>query len=294
MEKWPDFFIVGAPRAGTTSLYEYLKQIPEIFLPEIKEPNYFSISIDPTLLLSKPIRDKSKYLKLFESIKEEKLIGEASPTYLWDPKAPTLICQANPKSKIIIILRNPIERAFSHYLMLVGHGNITSNFMKEVKESINSKEDDYSGRIIKAGLYARQVKRYFDLFGKDNVQVLIFEEFFSNTKESLKNLLGFLNIQAEFPEISFEIFNPFTVPRGKIANSILKSNSIRSIGKKILPQSIGQTVVKKVLGKEAEKPSMSDEEKEFLRNYYFNDIKELEKILDRSLPWKDFVDKNIA
>lgn len=75
MEKWPNFFIVGAPRCGTTSLYEYLKQTPGIYMSTVKEPHYFSQSIDPALLYRTPIRDKKKYLALFQKATNEKAIG---------------------------------------------------------------------------------------------------------------------------------------------------------------------------------------------------------------------------
>ena len=118
-EIWPNFFIVGAPRSGTTFLYHYLNQISGIFMCPVKEPNYFAASINPKRKLIKPIRSKEKYLKLFENVENETAIGEASPTYLWDPQAPKLIHEKIPNAKFIFILRNPIERAFSHYLFLL-------------------------------------------------------------------------------------------------------------------------------------------------------------------------------
>ena len=110
METWPNFFIVGAPKSGTTSLYEYLKQIPQVYMSPVKEPHYFSKSIVPDNHFLKPIRDKKKYLNLFEGAKNEIAIGEASPTYLADPEAPKLIHELVPNAHIIIILRDPIER----------------------------------------------------------------------------------------------------------------------------------------------------------------------------------------
>ena len=96
MKNWPNFFIVGVPKAGTTSLYEYLKDVPGIFLSDRKEPGYFSRSSVPANSIHRPIRDKEEYLNLFEKVKDEKIVGEASPHYLTDVYACELIHQVSP------------------------------------------------------------------------------------------------------------------------------------------------------------------------------------------------------
>ena len=106
---YPDFFIVGAPRSGTTSLHEYLNKIPEIFMCT-KESGYFSkFSIGR-------VTTEQEYKNLYSNSENNQLIGESTAIYLRDPETPDLIYKANPKAKIIILLRDPIERAHSHYL----------------------------------------------------------------------------------------------------------------------------------------------------------------------------------
>ena len=129
MENWPTFLIGGAPRSGTYSIYEYLNLMNTVFMCPTKEPNYFAPSINDAKMLSNPIRDKNEYLKLFKNVKNEKEIGETSPTYLWDPKSPEFIHKTIPNAKIIFILRNPIERSFSHYLNGIGLGYETNSFI---------------------------------------------------------------------------------------------------------------------------------------------------------------------
>jgi len=90
-EQWPNFFIVGAPRCGTSSLYDYLKHTKGIFMSTREEPNYFSVTVNPDLIFLGKITDKKEYLNLFNDVKDEIAIGEASPSYLWDPQAPKLI-----------------------------------------------------------------------------------------------------------------------------------------------------------------------------------------------------------
>src|SRR5919108_6309578 len=115
-EIWPNFFIVGTQKAATTSLYFYLKEIPGVYMSQVKEPFYFA----PHAVQSNTsdlIRDKREYLRLFENASGYVAVGEASPIYLWDPDAPKLIHQTVPHARIIMILRDPIERAYSNYLM---------------------------------------------------------------------------------------------------------------------------------------------------------------------------------
>ena len=116
-EIWPNFFIVGAQKAATSSLYQYLKEIPGVYMSPIKEPFYFAphtVQDDASDL----IRDKKEYLRLFEKARGYIAVGEATPIYLWDPDSPKLIHQTVPHARIIMILRDPIERAYSNYLMM--------------------------------------------------------------------------------------------------------------------------------------------------------------------------------
>jgi len=118
MERWPNFFIVGTAKAGTTSLYEYFKDIPGIYMSPVKEPSYFSHAlIPPGAPKRKRIQNKNEYLKLFEDVKNEKVIGEASPGYLVYPEVAKWIHEIAPTAKILISLRDPVERLFSSYLM---------------------------------------------------------------------------------------------------------------------------------------------------------------------------------
>lgn len=285
MEIWPNLFIVGAIRAGTTSLYEYLKEVPSVYMTPIKEPNFFIKNVDRKQLHTKPITNKKKYLNLFSKAKNETVIGEASPTYLWDPDSPKLIKNSVSHAKIIIILRNPIERAYSHYLMLLGHGSINLSFEESIAKSIKLPRNDFSSRIISAGMYYDQVKRYYEIFELNKIKVIIFEEFVSNPLPFFKSILKFLEVEEIIPPSLGKIYNQFTLPRGKISSRILQNTTVKKMGKKFIPMSLGELAIKKVLGKKSEKPELSDEIKTKLEEIYHDDIKKLELLLRRSLPW---------
>jgi len=283
MDSWPNFFIVGAPRCGTTSLYEYLKQTLDVFMCPVKEPNYFNVSVNPKLQISKPIRDKKKYLNLFNNVKDEIAIGEASPTYLWDPKAPKLIHNVVPDARIIMILRDPVERAFSNYLFLLGIGGIKSSFSEAIKNALDA-PNDFSGRIIESGLYYEQVKRYVEIFGTKQNKIIIFEEFIKETRKSVKEVLEFLGIKHPPPNSIDDVYNPFILPRGAVGKFIVRNRVLRKLGKTIIPT---QTLssFKNILTKEYPRPVFLEKDRKLLQKIYHEDVNKLQKFLGRTLPW---------
>ena len=283
MEIWPNFFIIGGGRSGTTSLYEYLKNTKGVFLPKSKELNYFCTNINPKLLLTKIIDNKQEYLNFFKNVKDEKVIGDASPLYLWDPKSAKLIHEIIPHAKIIIILRNPIERAYSHFLQLVTYGTESDPFSDCINRSLSAPAD-YSGRIIEAGLYYEQVKRYLEIFGKNQVQIYFYEEFFKDPHFYMKDILEFLDVEADLPDSIGKVHNALVVPKGKISEKILKNNFIKKVGKKIIPKS-SSMIVKTVLGKKTTKSEMNIDDRKVLEKIYHDDIKKLEILLNRNIPW---------
>ena len=281
-ERWPDFFIVGAPRAGTTSLYEYLRNVPGIFLPKIKEPNYFSLSIDQKYI-PRPVRNKQKYLNLFKDARGQKT-GEASPQYLWDPKAAKLIHDIAPNARIIIMIRDPIKRAHSHYLLSYALGRISVTFSELIKNSSNL-TNEYERRIFECGLYFQQVKRYLDLFGPDSVKVLIFEEFVKDTKTAVKQVLQFLGVNAEPPAsvaYAYETLGT-SVPYSRY---LLKNEITGGIIKKVFSRWTLSSLVTKRVAKNRPKPPLLPEDRNLLENFYREDVKNLQNLLGNKLPWK--------
>ena len=153
----PDFFIVGAPKAGTTSLYFYLEQHPEIFMSAVKETNYFSYeaTVKQNLYYNeRGINDWEEYLKLFSEAGKKKAIGEASVSYLFYPEVAEAIKAKFPEGKIIIMLRNPVERALSHYNMDYKLGYVKTSF-DEILFSKNKTplEELYYQQFISLGMY---------------------------------------------------------------------------------------------------------------------------------------------
>jgi len=289
MDRWPNFFIVGATKSGTSSLYSYLNEISEIFMSPIKEPNYFSVITIRQNSGLKPIRDKKKYLALFKKVKNEKILGEASPTYLGDPEAANLIHQVSPSAKILISLRDPVDRIFSHYLMLRRLGKIKSPLYSEIQVELNEEEDKKNHKLFHyQGLYYENVKRFMDIFGSNNVKIIIFEDFIKNEKATIENILEFLNIKNNLENFKPDVYNKYGVVRNPISQKILQSKKARRVVEKLISPSKRRILKEKLILKEEEKPKMEENEKKLLINYCRDDVQKIKNLLGRNLPWKNF------
>ena len=166
----PNFIIAGAPKAGTTSLYHYLSEHPEVFMSDPKEVNFFSKEeIDAQGLYYDIFKagNISEYKKLFINANGKKAVGEASVSYLYYQEVPQKIKRIIPDAKIIIALRSPVERAFSHYLMDLRLGYIELSFEDVVYKRVEHKYLNlYYQQYVELGFYFEQVRRYIKCFGE--------------------------------------------------------------------------------------------------------------------------------
>jgi len=289
IKKHPNFFIVGSPKSATTSLHEYLKNIPGIFMSPLKEPNYFSRKTILHDARIKPIRDKKKYLALFEDVTDEKIVGESSTTYLEDEDVPSLIHEEVPEARILICLRDPVVRAFSEFLMLRKMDVVNSSFHEDIQKALLNKESRFgNSRRLKSGLYSESVKRYLEIFGPKQVKIIIFEEFIKNPKFFLEQIIKFLELSSSFVKFEDEPHNAFSEYRGKISKKILTNSKITKIGVKIISPSIRKFLRFKLLEKRINKPKMETNERQFLIKFYRDDVNKLKEILGRELPWSNF------
>jgi hypothetical protein len=211
----PNFFIAGTARAGTTSLWEYLRQHPDIYMPpvfELKEPSFFCDSYG--------IKDWKQYLELFAEGRGRKMIGEASGPYLTSPESPARIREAFPEARFIISLRNPADRAFSKYKwMRANRFESAPSFEEALKlEESRAASDDfrknngqyfYNFLYFQSGRYVEQVRRFFETFGREQVRVVIFEEWTRQPLETVREIFSFLGVDAQFaPQI--QVYNATT------------------------------------------------------------------------------------
>lgn len=302
--EYPNFFIVGAARAGTTFLYEILRRVPGIYMPHIKEPTYFAPNIVEVHKKAKKYYfTQQEYLSLFKT-DGAKVIGEASTAYLFDPLSPSTIKEHIPDAKIIISLRNPIERAYSEYLLITKQTDLKLSFEECLKKELayfellkNNFALFYSSVPVPAiakSLYYENVKRYLELF--DQVYILIFEEWSKEPTKYLNPLLEFLCIDIDEDLLNSLIYN------SKIYNSSVNNKFILYLtSSKIisnlyhnlpipLQHSINNTyktllALMNINQKSKQKERVSETTWSFLQDIFSEDIKKLEILINRKLPW---------
>lgn len=200
-----DFFVVGAARSGTTSLYQYLSQHPQVYLPPVKELNYFSrVTSDQYQDYEEPLPNKTyhtkiiqsaeSYDRLFEGASEGLLKGDVSPSYLWHHQTAKRIAEHNPNAKILVTLRHPVKRAFSHYLMAksVGYDHSTS-FEKAIEAPI---KPHWGGgnAYLEWSAYAGPLQAYYDAFPAHQIKVLFFEHWIKNQESTMNQVASFLDL----------------------------------------------------------------------------------------------------
>lgn len=221
----PNFLIVGAAKSGTTSLYNYLGQHPDIFFPEVKEPHYFS---DSNTYMA---RNLGEYQDLFARHQGQKRVGEASVSYLFDPASPGKILETLGPIKIIASLRNPVNRAYSHWQHFYNVGWEDLPF----REALAAEDDRFHSATFRQnalalvpsgyfyfrrGLYADQVDRYLKRFGAQNVKILIFEQWVQDVPVTCRTLFDFLGVDPAF-EPNLAVVNPAHRTRSQGLHDIL-------------------------------------------------------------------------
>jgi hypothetical protein len=301
---WPNFFIVGAARSGTTSLYEILRKIDGIYMSPFKEPEYFAPN-SPTNQCGRYYSHEENYLRLFEKAGAAIALGEASTAYLWDPDAPTTIHKQLPNAKIIAILRNPIQRAYSDYLQDRHLRNIKRPFVEVLRQELMDKAknngkigiDDFS--YIRNGLYSGNLGAYFALFGRRNVKVIYFEDFTKDSRTAVNALLEFLGVPHRIYDELVEKHNGTTIPRSTIIPSLVHTSGLVSIYHH-LPYSLQSLIAKLYKSIEQNlffkkgsegRSEMDPEARALLQRTFEPDVRKLEELLGNKVPWKDFAEQ---
>ena len=284
----PNLLIVGAQKAATTSLYYYLKQHPQIYMSPRKEPHFFEGMHSDFYRPGRttlPVTDLADYQALFEGVTDEKAIGEASASYLYSPKAPALIKRSIPDARLIAILRNPADRAYSNFLHCVRAGRES---IVDFAEALRVEEERIQSNwgplwhYKQKGFYYAQVKRYLDTFGRDQVGVWLYEDLRNDAFGTLGEVFRFLGVDESFlPDASLE-HNPSGVPRvGKLYTRVRALTARNPVlVERILPARLRGYVKGRILVKP---PPFPPELREDLTLSYKEDILMLQGLIDRDL-----------
>jgi len=277
---WPNLFVVGVARAGTTSLCHALGQHPDIFMSALKEPYFFSrfqMELDPFP------KDEDRYLALFAEGGATRWRGEASTAYFWDEGAPHKIKRSSPDSRIVISLRNPVKRAYSGYWFALEHGLERRSFSDVIESELARKHRDGSEPPghVEAGHYIEGLERYLELFR--DVHILFFEELVADPPTAISDLYRFLDVPppaAETLELPRE--NASRVPRNPTFKWMLQSPPARGL-RRAVPPSLLSPLGK--LARVSRVPEMDPATRRLLEEVFAPEREPLERLLGRPLPW---------
>lgn len=287
----PNFLIIGAAKGGTTSLYDYFKQHPEIYMTPVKEPRFFALE-NEKLSFQNPdqainqtsVTKLSEYLKLFEGVSGEVAIGEASPLYMYSPKAVERIAHYIPNAKLIAILRNPVDRAYSCYKHLIALDPYSFEDALKAENDRIRKNWAHLWHYRQGGYYYAQLQRYFEKFDREQVRVYLFDDLKSNPLSITRDAFTFLNVDPSFvPDLSHK--NVSNNPKIKVLQNVVNGKSrIRAFSKKIFPKKLRTDIASYLRGwNSKEFPLIADDVRQQLINDYRSDILKLEQLIDHDL-----------
>lgn len=299
----PNFFIFGAAKSGTTSLQMYLKQHSEVFFPEHKEPNFYALQdydlprpgpvpakVMQALIYGRSVTKRDDYEAIFKGAGDAKAVGEASVRYLYFDKVPQRIFDDSPDARLVAVLREPVARMYSHYCM-------NRQYQMEplsLRDALESEKDrikagwgwdwHYSG----LGQYAKQLKRYFEIFSKEQLKIFLYEDFVKDPTAVIKETCQHIGVD--------DSFKADMKSRGKVAyrgrNLALDRwlhwpNRSRHYFQKLAPNCVANAVISRLRRwNAAPVPKLSEAEKDDFSAYFADDHRELESLLDRQIPWR--------
>ena len=285
----PNFFIVGGSKCGTTNISYYLDLHQDVFISKLNEPYYFCKWDITDDVRKSMITSEKKYLKLFESAKKQKAIGEATPSYLHSPNSAKMIKERFPESKIIISVRNPIERAYSGYISNELRKNDNQTFRDMISQhgELIDNNEFFIYNILEPGFYSKHIKRFQNIFDRKKIKIIIFEEYIKKTEETIKSILDFLELDNKIDFIEQPKMG-YRRPRNKFGKVAFENNFVRKMATSLIPTVTRQRIGERFLLEETEKPAMDTDDRQFLKNLYEKDVQNLTVLLDRELPWHDF------
>jgi hypothetical protein len=307
----PNFFLVGAAKAGTTSLYHYLSQHPQVFMSPIKEPHFladevrkenFDDELQPKLeqweqafatYLQGPVSDRfssgpvsrwEDYLQLFQCAQDRPAIGEASPCYLWSKTAPVNIAARFPDAKIIMVLRNPIERAFAQHLHTLTFAGRPLSFREHVDMALRSTRHRIGELypFLEFGFYNQQLQRYYTQFPRDRIRIFLYEEYLSDPHALFRGIFRFLGVDETFtPNLSVRYMES-RIPRSFALNRVLRGSGLWHSAKHWVPPGL-RRALRPALFRPRNTLQLNSSDRRFLADFYRADIIALSALIERDL-----------
>lgn len=299
----PTFFIIGATKSGTSSLYHYLKQHPDVFMSGVKEPHFFGFEPDTEVWEIRNgkrqknsfiITDYKAYQDLFRTASPAQARGEASVMYMYLPGSATRIKTHVPEAKLIAVLRNPVERAYSAYLHFVREAEEPcATFADALAAEPTRVAEGWAARYHyqEMGFYARQLSRFYDEFSAEQIRVFLYDDFKRDPQGVSRSIYRFIGVDESFTPDTTTKHNISGVPKNRLLHQMhhfLKNDHpLKSLAKTFIRPSARSMLKRQWLARlesrNLSKPPLSDELAAQLTEVYRSDILELQGLLGRDL-----------
>jgi hypothetical protein len=250
----PNFFLIGAAKSGTSAIWHHLREHPRIYMSPRKQTRFFAFDVeDPDFRGPAPINpqrpyaitDLETYHALFDGVEDEVAIGEASWTYLYAPEASRRIREYAPEAKLIAILRNPADRAYSHFRQNIQAGRepLTDFAQALEQEGARIRANWWPEfHYVQMGFYSAQLARYYDAFDRDQIKIYLYEDLSENPYGLLRDAFEFLGVDETFTPEAIIRSNPSGAPKSKSLYSLFRRAEL------------GMPVIERVISREKLEP----------------------------------------
>jgi hypothetical protein len=308
----PTFIVIGAVKAGTTSLYHYLAQHPDIQMSRLNWPRFFhfdgqvpdfdalAAKYGPTYRLESEERFKlmtppkiprnvGDYESLWEANPEEKARGEISPTYLYDPAVPACIRNRLPNAKLIVILRNPVARAYSHYVMDLRNGWEEINDFAQALEREPFEIDDFwwgKRHYIRHGFYVNPLQRFLREFDSEQIKVFLYDDYQASPHKMLRVLFRYLGVGPSFEVDMSMRYNKGLLPADTRVTRFLRlRHPVKHLLLSLFPKKLVLSFRQRIIEKQSltGAPSMTREIEKRLIEIFRDDVLCLQDLVKRDL-----------
>jgi len=287
----PNFFVVGVPKAGTTSIYHYLAQHPQVYMSPVKEPRFFIVEgmQDPGRLFpwaERLVTDLTDYQGLFAGVGAETALGEASPTYFRSEEAAQRIHHLIPDAKIVVSLRHPVDRAFSHFSHALRDGqercrDFRALFCRDLDDgpSGGAAGRPQALRYSWYGFYADSFERYFSLFGRPRIKIVLFDDFVREPVGTMREIYGFIGVDDRFTPDVLVKHNVSGIPRSRLLHRALRPRTPFSRAlKRLLPDEWLSRVRARLVESNLAPMRLEPELRSELAQVYRDDLKRVERL----------------
>jgi hypothetical protein len=286
----PDFLVIGAAKSGTTSLFYNLRDHPEVFCPPVKELNYFSQGEEGLTPGRGPgdqqattwTESRDAYASYFQGRENETVVGEASVSYLYSPVSAARIHESIPDVKLIAVLRDPVERAWSNYCHMVRDGREPLDFLDalDAEEERIAEGWEFSWHYRRLGLYGEQLERYFDRFSRSQIKIFRFMDLKADTSGIVREIFSLLGVDPSYePDADRQHNQSGQVRSSLVARFMNRPNLLTSLARKIIPLELGHQIMEALRHMNMkEKPEIPDEAASHLADFYAYDTRRTEQL----------------